>query len=207
MKKLAVLISNAGTGTNLQAIIDAIKTRKLDAEIAVVISDAPDAFGLKRARDNGIPTLVYKKTLKHKNVHGASELERILKSYGVDLVCLAGWKQIIPDSLISNFKILNVHPGLIPDTIGGVVKNPDGTDALWNKGKLTNAAIQNFLDKKATYAGCTNHFLSKEFDFGEVLGRCFEKILEGDTVESLYKRLKEKENQLYVDSLKELCNE
>lgn len=206
MKKLAVLISNAGTGTNLQAIIDAIKSRKLDAEIAVVISDAPDAFGLKRARDNGIPTLVYKETLKRKNVHGVSELGRILKSYGVDLVCLAGWKQIISDSLISNLKILNVHPGLIPDTIDGVVKNPDGTDALWNKGKFTEKAAQNFLDQKATFAGSTVHLLTSDVDFGEVLKRGFVKVEPGDTVETLYSRLKKEENRIYVDALRELCN-
>src|SRR5258708_36629328 len=87
-------------------------------------------------------------------------------------------------------RILNLHPGLIPDTIDGLVKNPDGSDGLWNKAKFTNKALQNFFDQEATYAGSSIHFLTHEFDFGPVLGRCFEKIKSDDTVDSLYGRLK-----------------
>ncbi|MFA6256908.1 MAG: formyltransferase family protein [Candidatus Paceibacterota bacterium] len=129
-----------------------------------------------------------------------------LEKISPDYICLAGWKKIIPEELIQNYKILNMHPGLIPDSIDGTVKNPDGTDALWNKGKFTTKAIQNFIDQKATYAGSSIHFLTSEFDFGPVLGRCFEKIETGDTVESLYSRLKKKENELYVEVLKNLSN-
>lgn len=174
MKKLAVLISDTGTGTNLQAIIQAIEAKKLKATISVVINDTHEKLG----------------------------------GYQIDYICLAGWKKIIPDSLMKKFpnKILNIHPGLIPDKLDGEVTNPDGTKALWNKGKFTEKAIRNFLDKKATYAGSTVHFLSGEFDFGPVLNRCFEKILPNDTVESLYRRLKKKENKIYVESLIKLCN-
>lgn len=199
MNKLAVLISDAGTGTNLQGIIDAIEDKKLKAKIEVVISSSENAYGLQRAKKNNIPTMV---------VNKKDDLEKILKEQQVDLVVLAGWKLIIPQTLINAFenKVLNLHPGLIPDTMDGIVHNPDGTGGLWNRGKLTDVAIQNFLDKKATYAGSTVHFLSDEFDFGLVLNRCFEKILPNDTVENLYKRLKKKENQIYVESLIKLCN-
>ena len=110
------------------------------------------------------------------------------------MVVLAGWKLIVSQSLINTFKnkVLNLHPGLIPDMINGIVYNPDNTKGLWNRGKLTDVAIQNFLDNKSTYAGSTVHFLSNEFDFGIVLNRCFEKILPNDTIESLYTRLKKK---------------
>ena len=200
MRRLAVLISNIGAGTNLQAIIDGVKSRKIKAEIAAVITDTTDAAGIKRARKNKLPI---------KMVPKKEELLPLLKKLNPDFICLAGWKQIILDKVIDAFpnRILNTHPGLIPDSMDGVVKNPDGTDALWNKGKMTDKAIQNFLDSGATYAGCTNHFLSHEFDFGPVLGRCFEKIQPGDTVESLYKRLKVKENKLYADVLARLCKE
>ena len=199
MKKLAVLISDAGTGTNLQVIIDAVKNKKLKAKIAVVVSSSENAYGLQRAKKHNILTMVVSKK---------DDLEKILKTYQVNLIVLAGWKLIIPQSLISKFKnkILNLHPGLIPDTMDGVVHNPDGSLGLWNWGKLTNVAIQNFLDNKATYAGSTVHFLSQEFDFGQVLARCFEKILPNDTIESLYVRLKKKENKIYVQSLIKLCN-
>ena len=200
MKSIAVLISNAGSGTNLQAIIDAIEQKKINAKIAVVVSDAPDAYGLERAKKANIQTYIFNSTKE--------KLEDLLtKTFPVDYIALTGWKKIITPEVIAEFpeKILNIHPGLIPDSIDGVVKNPDGSDGLWNRGKFTDIAIKNFLDTKATYAGSTVHFLSSEFDFGKVLGRCFEKILPGDTVESLYSRLKKKENQIYVQALISLC--
>lgn len=200
MKKLVILISNKGTGTNLQAIIDGVRSKKIYARILTVISDTTQALGLQRARRYKLPI---------KTVSEKEDLLSELKKLKPDYICLAGWKQIILDEVITAFpnRILNTHPGLIPDTLDDTVKNPDGTVALWNKGKMTDKAMQNFLDSKATYAGCTNHFLSHEFDFGPVLGRCFEKIKKGDTVESLYKRVKVKENKLYVNVLAKLCKD
>lgn len=197
MKNLAVLISNAGSGTNLQAIINGASSGKINGKVKVVISCDNEAYGLVRAKKHKIHI---------KLVSKEDDITEVLKKYNIDFVCLSGWRLIIPDQMIDDFKILNTHPGLIPDNINGVCKNPDNTEGLWNKGKLTVKAIQNFLDQKATYAGCTNHFLSHEFDFGIVLGRCFEKIRKGDTVDSLYKRLKVKENKLYVKVLAKLCN-
>lgn len=199
MKKLAVLISNKGTGTNLQAIIDGIKSGKIKAQIVIVVSDAQDAYGLVRAKKAKLPTKVLSPN---------ENIINVLQNLNADYICLGGWKQIIPDELIEAYssRILNVHPGLIPDTMDGIVKNPDGTDGLWNRGKFTNIAILNFLNNKSTYAGSSVNFLSKEFDFGPVLGRCFEKIKPGDTTESLYNRLKIKENKLYVEVLAKLCS-
>ncbi|MBI2621746.1 MAG: hypothetical protein HYW63_03860 [Candidatus Levybacteria bacterium] len=199
MKRLAVLISNAGTGTNLQAIIDAIKSKKLNAKISVVVSSDRDAYGLTRAKENKIPIEICSNKKK---------LLPILKKYKVDFVCLAGWKQIISDEVISAYpnKILNLHPGLISDKIDGFVIAPDGSKALWNRGMLTDVAIKNFLDNNASWAGSSIHFLSSEFDFGKVLDRCFEKIRKTDSVESLYSRLKKKENELYIQVLIKLCN-
>lgn len=196
MKKLAVLISNKGTGTNLQAIIDGVESGKINAKITSVISDTKNAPGLDRALKHKLPIKIVPKK---------EDLLPLLKRLNPDYICLAGWKQIIPDSLIDNFKVLNVHPGLIPDSKDGVVKNPDGTKGLWNKGKFTEKAIQNFLDSGVAYAGSTVHFLSREFDFGPILERTFEKIQPSDTVESLYQRLKVKENEAYVKALERLC--
>ncbi|OGI68922.1 hypothetical protein A3A05_01455 [Candidatus Nomurabacteria bacterium RIFCSPLOWO2_01_FULL_41_12] len=197
--QLAILISNIGTGTNLKAIIDGVSTGKIKAEICAVISDIVDAPGLEHARAYNLESEI---------CPAKESLLPLLQKLNPDYICLAGWKQIILDEIIDTFpnRILNTHPGLIPDKMEEVVKNPDGTDALWNKGKMTKKAMQNFLDNHATYAGCTNHFLSHEFDFGPVLGRCFEKIEPGDSVESLYARLKKKENELYVEVLEKLCS-
>ena len=197
--KLAILISNAGTGTNLQAIIDAVEQGKLRAEICAVISDKNESLGLERAK---------KHNLRIEICSQKEELKNLLDKLNSNYICLAGWKQIILDEVILAYpnKILNLHPGLIPDSIDGKVKNPDETDALWNKGMLTDKAIENFLDKKCTFAGSSIHFLTLEFDFGPVLARTFEKIIEGDNIASLYERLKKKENEMYVQVLENLSN-
>ncbi len=198
--RIAVLISNAGTGTNLKAILDGVKGGKIKAEISAVICDKEDAPGLMHARENNLPIEICPKK---------EDLLPLLKKLNPNYICLAGWKQIILDEVILAFpnKILNLHPGLIPDTIDSSIKCADGSFGLWNKGMLTEKAIQNFLDQKATYAGSSIHFLTLEFDFGPVLGKTFEKIETDDTVETLYKRLKEKENQLYVEVLEKLTKE
>ena len=196
MKKLAILISHAGTGSNLKAIIDGIENKKIAAEIAVVVSDNPDAPGLTYAKQKHTPAHIFnakKETLE----------ELATRQFPVDYLVLAGWKKIITNKTLKAFpdRIFNIHPGLIPDTLDGIVKNPDNTNALWNRGKFMTAAMQNFLDTKATYAGSTVHFLSDQFDFGKVLARCFEEIKADDTVESLYSRLKKKENSIYITAL------
>jgi len=200
--KLAILISNAGTGTNLQAIIDAIEQGELNASICAVVSDKIESLGLERAKKHNLKIEICPKK---------EELKSLLDKLNPDYICLAGWKQIILDEVIIAYpnRILNLHPGLIPDTIDAdndnSVKNPDGTNALWNKGMLTDKAIQNFLDQKNTYAGSSIHFLTLNFDFGPVLGRVFEEIKSEDDVSSLYERLKKKENKLYVEVLKDLA--
>lgn len=196
--KIAVLISNTGSGTNLKAIVDGVNTDKIEAEICAVISDTSEALGLEHAKINNLNIEICPKK---------EDLLPLLEKIKADYICLAGWKQIILDEVINFFpnKILNLHPGLIPDTVDGSVKSPDGTQALWNKGMLTDKAIQNFLDKKATFAGSSVHYLTLNFDFGPVLGRVFEKVEDYDNVLSLYSRLKKKENKLYVEVLEKLC--
>ncbi len=195
--KIVVLISNTGTGTNLKAIIDAVKTRRINSDICAVISDREDALGLGHAKIHNIPIEICSQK---------EDLLRLLQKLNPDFICLAGWKQIILDEVILAYpnKILNLHPGLIPDTTFGKVENPDGSEALWNKGMLTDKAINNFLENTSTFAGSSIHFLTLNFDFGKVLGRTFEKVESGDTVESLYNRLKKKENELYVEVLSKL---
>lgn len=199
MKKLVFLISNAGTGSNLQTVIDAIKKKTLLAKIVAVISDKSDSKGLEIARKENIKTLL---------VPEKKDLLPQIKPFQPDYILLTGWKQIITDEMINTYpeKILNLHPGIIPVDPHKIEKNPDGTEALWNKGMFTKIAIQNVLSKNATYAGSSIHFLTHKFDFGPILGKTFEKTCPGDTIESLYARLKKKENELYVEVLKKLCN-
>lgn len=201
MKRLAVLISSGGTGSTLKAIIEAINNKELFAVISVVISDAENSKGFEWIKNTVIPRHVYNS--KQENLDSL-----LTEKYPSDYIVLAGWKKMVSDKTIDVFtnRILNIHPGLIPDVLGGVVKNPDGTEGLWNRGRFMQDAIQNFLESSATYAGSTVHFLSHEFDFGLVINRCFEKILPNDTVATLYSRLKIKEHEIYIRALKKLCN-
>lgn len=200
MINIAVLISDKGTGTNLQAIIDAVNIGKINSNIVVVVSDTPKAIGLIRAKKSNLKIAICPKK---------NQLKTILKKYQPDFIVCAGWKQIITDDVIEAFpnKILNLHPGLIPDKINRVVKNPDGTNALWNRGLLAEKAINNFLVNRSTYAGSSIHFLTKEFDFGPVLARTFVKTKENDTITSLYNRIKKKEHEIYVKVLQKLSRE
>lgn len=195
--KIVVLISNTGTGSNLKAIIDGVESGRINADICAVVSDIDTALGLEHARAHNIPIEI---------CPTKEDLLPILNKLNPDFICLAGWKKIVIDDVILSHpnRILNLHPGLIPDVIDGAVTNPDGTNALWNKGMLADKAIQNFLDQKSTYAGSSIHFLTLDFDFGPVLGKTFEKVEDGDTVESLYNRLKKKENELYIEVLEKL---
>src|SRR3989344_7613453 len=103
MKKLAVLISDVGTGSNLQAIIGAIESKKLNAKIDVVIGDTPKAPGLKRAKNH---------KLKIETCSKKENLLALLEKYNPDFAVLAGWKQIVTDEVLDKFKnhILNLHP-------------------------------------------------------------------------------------------------
>ena len=121
--RIAILISNTGTGTNLKAIIDGVNAGKIKAEICAVVSDREDALGLEHANKNNLNIEICK---------SKEELLPLLQRLNPDYICLAGWKQIILDEVILAYpnKILNLHPGLIPDTANSVVKNPDGMDGL-----------------------------------------------------------------------------
>ena len=144
-KKIAILISNASKGSNLKSIAKAIEEKRLDAKIVKVVSGSADAEGLIFSKEHNIPSVLLPK----------SDLaDKILIKLNPDYIVLAGWKRIIPDILIESFpsRILNLHPGLIPETFDGFVSNPDGTKALWNKGKMTENAVKSFLEKKSTSA-------------------------------------------------------
>lgn len=196
--QIAILVSDRGTGSNLQAIIKTIAHKKLYAKVAVVVCDSEDAPGITVAKEHNINTVTCKSN--------PELLELLTKHYDLDFVLLAGWGKTISTEIIHAFpnKILDVHPGLVPQKGNGLVKNPDNTPALHNRGKLTNAAIRNFLSHKATYAGSSVHFVTEELDTGPVLARVFEKIKRNDTIESLYERLKQKENKMYVEVLEKL---
>lgn len=180
--KIAVLIS--GRGSNLQAIMDSIASKKLSAEILCVISDKPDAYGLERAKKQGIETLVldYKK-FPNKDAY-EKELLKVLKEKGPDLICLAGYMRIVGKGLISAFKnkIINIHPALLPAFPG-----------LHSQKQALDYAVK--------ISGCTVHFVDEGCDTGPIILQKTVPVLEGDTEETLSARILEQEHKAYPEAI------
>ncbi len=188
MKKLGVLIS--GSGTNLQAIIDNIENGFIPAEISVVISNNPDAYGLKRAKKKNIPTVV----INHRDFSSREEFEKklieILNDFNVDYVILAGFMRVLTKYFINNFKnrILNIHPALLPSFPG------------------VDAQKQAF-EYGVKFSGCTVHFVTEEVDVGPIIIQAVVPVLQEDTAEKLQKRILEKEHIIFPLAIKMLVEE
>lgn len=202
MLKITVLISNKGTGSNLQAIIDAKEAGKLpQVQIGLVVSDKEDAKGLDRAKKHGLAWEV--KEFKGDRIKYGIELASRLNTEGIKLVVLAGFATILPRSFFEVFKgpMINIHPGLLPNEDGSPFIFPDGTEAPWNKGKMTDDAVATFFKMKLKWGGSTVHIATVEADSGPVLERVFIPILSEDSVETFYSRLKLEEHQALIRAL------
>lgn len=202
--RLGVLISNKGTGSNLQAIIDTIGRKELSAIIPLVVSDKVDAKGLERARNYSIPWKVLTLAGSESRDSYSLDLAKLLNLNGVEVSVFAGFGTILTDSYLREFRglTINVHPGLVPDNENEPVRFPDGTVAPWNRRLMTEKAVANFLG--GTYAGSTIHIVTNQVDFGPVLTHKFVETEAGDTVDTLYGRLKLAENEGLIESLQGL---
>lgn len=212
MRRIAVLTSNIGTGSNLQALIDAATTG-YNGQIVCVVSSKPDAKALERAKEADIPTEIFDYAEYRKKGQPRSryeeDLARKLQRYSPDLIVLAGWMLVFSKTFLRYFpwRVINLHPGLIPDKQGEQFKLPDGSYADDFAGLSGENAIQAVLASGQTYAGSTVHVVTEQVDWGPIVERGVVKVEPGDTVESLYERLKEKEHEILVHSVKELCTE
>ena len=175
---IAVLVS--GGGTNLQALIDAENAGKIPhGEIALVISNNPNAYALERARVNGIPGAVISKKECGSQAAFEEQIQAVLERNGTDLIILAGFMCILSESFTSKWpkRILNVHPSLIPSFCG------EGFYGL----RVHQAA----LDYGVKVTGATVHFVNEIPDGGEIIAQKAVYIEEGDTPEILQKRVME----------------
>lgn len=186
--KLAVLIS--GSGSNLQAILDASAKTDFPAQVDVVISNVPDAFGLTRAKQAGIPTI----SIDHREYPDRHSFENALQSalstYEVDLICLAGFMRILTSEFIAQWpdKIINTHPALLPK-FGG-------------PGMYGNHVHKAVLAAGETQSGPTIHYVIPEVDKGEIIAQSRVDVKENDTAETLAKRVLEQEHVLYPEAIK-----
>jgi phosphoribosylglycinamide formyltransferase-1 len=177
-RTLGVLIS--GRGSNLQAIIDAIADRRLDAAVALVVSNRADAPGLERAARAGIATRV--RSHKDYATRGAFEQALVddLRSSGVELVCLAGFMRLLGPTFVDAFPnaILNIHPALLPAFPG-------------------LHAQRQALQHGAKVSGATVHFVNTELDAGPIIMQAVVPVADDDTEEALAERILTEEHRIY----------
>jgi phosphoribosylglycinamide formyltransferase 1 len=179
--RLGILIS--GRGSNFEAIANAIAQRKLDAEIAIVISNRANAPGLEIARARGIPMRVIASAGMDREAYDKLLIEE-LRTHEVDLVCLAGFMRLLSVTLVRAFpdRVLNIHPSLLPAFTG------------------LDAARQ-ALDYGVKIAGCTVHFVDEYLDSGPIIIQAAVPVLDEDTVDSLSARILAQEHLIYPKAI------
>jgi phosphoribosylglycinamide formyltransferase-1 len=180
--RVAILVS--GRGSNMAALVTAMREGRIAADPAVVISNLPLAAGLARARAWGIPTEV----IDHRQIRPREEHERavleVLARYRVDLVCLAGYMRLLGKTFVHAFhhRMMNVHPALLPAF--------PGLDAQAQA-----------LHYGAKVAGCTVHFVDEVPDGGPIILQAAVPVLEDDTEETLSARILEQEHRIYPEAV------
>ncbi len=184
--RLGVLVS--GRGSNLQAIVDAIEAGTLSAEVAVVLSNKPDAGGLERARKHGAPAVwldpkPYAGRPDSREAYDKAVLE-VLQKHEVDLVLLAGYMKIVTTVLVTAYanRMMNIHPSLLPSFPGLDVQ-------------------KKAMDHGCKIAGCTVHFVTEGVDEGPIIVQAAVPIVEGDTVDALAARILEQEHRIYPHAI------
>ncbi len=184
--RIVVLIS--GSGTNLQAIIDACTSKDYPGEIVGVISNKADAYGLTRAKDANISTL----SLSHKDFESREsydhELVKAIDAYSPDVIVLAGFMRILTPSFVQHFqgKLVNIHPSLLPKY----------------QGLNTH---QRAIDAGDDVHGVSVHFVTEELDGGPVILQAKVPVFDGDNSEDLAARVHEQEHRIYPLVVRWLC--
>jgi formyltetrahydrofolate-dependent phosphoribosylglycinamide formyltransferase len=189
--KLAVLVS--GSGTNLQAIMDAIEKGDLTAEIVLVASNRKAAYGLVRAETANLPTLYHPLKPYLENGQGREAYDRDLgnkiQQYQPDLLVLAGWMHVLSHVFLEHFpdKVINLHPAL-----SGAFAGTDAIDRTFNA----------FQKGEVTHGGCMVHYVVPEVDAGPVIAQSIVPIQPQDTLESFGIRMHAAEHSLLVEAIR-----
>ena len=181
MKRLGILIS--GRGSNFEAIADHVAAGDLPAEIAVVISNRPQAPGLEAARRRGIHAVSIPSKGYDREVYDRMLIEELDK-HQVDLVCLAGFMRLLSAPFIRHFpnRILNIHPSLLPAF--------PGLDAQHQA-----------LEHGVKIAGCTVHFVDEQLDAGPIVLQASVEVRDDDTADSLSARILQEEHRIYSEAI------
>lgn len=182
MPRLGILLS--GRGSNFEAIADSIEAGRLEAEIAVVISNNPRAKGLERARQRGLRAVCIPSKAMEREAYDRMVVAELRKAQ-VELVCLAGFMRLLSAYFVEEFpqRILNIHPSLLPSFPG------------------LEAQAQ-ALEHGVKHTGCTVHFVDERLDAGPILIQKAVSVLDSDTEESLAARILEQEHVAYTEAIR-----
>jgi phosphoribosylglycinamide formyltransferase-1 len=183
---LAVLVS--GNGSNLQAIIDRIEAGELNARVACVVSNKPDAFAMTRAAKHGIPVVIHENHGYASRKEYDAALVDILKGHGVKLVILAGFMRILSEVVINAFPnaMINIHPALLPAFPG-------------------LHAQKQALDYGVRFTGCTVHFVDCGTDTGPIILQSVVPVEQDDTEETLSSRIQREEHRAFPEAIRLFC--
>ncbi len=207
--RLGVLIS--GSGSNLQALIDAIEDGTLTGvEIALVVSNNAQAQGVQRALRHKVPVIYLPWTRSvgaqliapKRTLESEERLTGLLRLFEVDLIVLAGWMRILSGTFLEQFpqRMINLHPALLPDDgMGSTYTTSDGTMIPVFRGLH---AVRQALDAGVKVTGSSVHYVTAEVDAGPVICREEVSVEEGDTEESLHERIKGVEHRLVVEAVR-----
>ncbi len=203
VRRIAVLVS--GSGSNLQALIDAIESHELsDVEIVLVVSNKANAVGLQRALTHKIPALYLPWSMTRQEVE--AKLTTIFPLFRVDLIVLAGWMRIFTPDFIATYPncIINLHPALLPDNgQGNSFTTRDGSSIPVLRGLHV---VKCALEAGIKVTGSTVHYVTPEVDAGPMICREEIPIEANDTEETLHERIKEVEHKLIVEAVKKLIS-
>jgi phosphoribosylglycinamide formyltransferase-1 len=182
MKNLGILLS--GRGSNFEAIADNVASGKLDASIAVVISNRSDAGGIESARRRGLTVAMIPSKGKVRGDHDR-EVVSVLREHKVDLICLAGYMRLLSPWFVQQFpnRILNIHPSLLPAFPG------------------LEAQKQAF-EYGVKFSGCTVHFVDENLDHGAIIVQRVVPVLDGDDIHTLAARILEQEHIAYTEAIR-----
>ncbi|WP_338867238.1 phosphoribosylglycinamide formyltransferase [Myxococcus stipitatus] len=176
--RLGVLVS--GSGSNLQALLDACAREDFPAEVACVVSNVPTAYALERARAAGVATVVVDHKAHANKVEFEAAILSALRSAGVEWVCLAGFMRLLSADFLGHFSghVLNIHPSLLPSFPG-------------------LHAQRQALERGVKVTGCTVHFVDAGTDTGPIIGQAAVPVLPDDDEKSLGARILAEEHRLY----------
>lgn len=187
---LNLVILASGNGSTLQAIIDAILQKKLEARIHLVVSNNPEAYALTRAKNANIETYVLKtNTFDERD----DELVNVLSNYNIDLIVLAGYLKMIGPKLLDHYKIINTHPSLLPK-YGG-------------KGMYGMKVHQAVVDAKETISGVTLHWVNHQYDKGNIIAQTTVEVLPTDTAEDVSTKVQSVEKVQLVRELQKFASQ